>query len=529
MMKRDVAALREHDQNNPVDVLIIGGGIAGAWAAYDAAGRGLSVALVEKNDWAAGTSSSSSKMIHGGLRYLENYEFGLVKHALKERKLLTRICPHQIRGLRFLIPVYKTDPVGRFKLKAGLVLYDMLAGRGQPVPGHTMLSRKAVIEEYPNIEPEGLVGGLTYGDCQEDDARMTLEVVDGAIRRGTAAANHMAATSLLRTGTAVTGATLQDQHNGEQFDVHAKLVINCAGPWGGQLVPSSAEKLRLVKGVHLLLPAMPMDDAMLITSPDDGRVIFVIPWYESTIVGTTDSDYQGDAKDLKVSDDEISYLLKIANRALDLNWQTSDVRGQYAGVRTLYNDPSKSATKASRDWLLTEPEAGVLMPVGGKYTTARDDAVTIINRACELLQHKARTITDKRPLPWAPLGDFEPWFNQMQQQLREVGLDESAALFASRRYGTRAEKLANIIQAKPELAARIVPHAPFTWADILFAARFEMVGSLVDVLRRRMPLMLLAKPSSAILGRAARMLQPYTNWDETRLAQEIAAVEEAYQ
>lgn len=535
-MKRDFAAL-DQATTEEFDVLVIGGGITGAWTAYDATRRGLKVALVEKRDWAYGTSSASSKMIHGGLRYLENYDFSLVRHALQERKLVTQMGPHRIWGNRFLIPVYKTDAVGRPMLKAGLMLYDFLAGKNQPVAAHEMLSRKKTVERYPLMKPEGLVGGFTYGDCQEDDARMALEIVDGANRFGAVTVNHAKVNELHRASGKVIGAEVVDQLTGDKAVVRARLTINATGPWGDELLEGNRSVVRLVKGTHLIMPPLPMDDAMLITSPDDGRVIFVIPWYENTILGTTDDDYQGDAGDVKVTEDEIDYLLGIVNRALGGNgWTHDDVRGRYAGVRTLYDEPGKDASKVSRDWTLCEPEAGVLMPVGGKYTTARYDAGKIVDRAAELLEQTTSlgkpigiTLTDKRNFPWAPGGDFAAWFSAEQKLYVDAGLDAACAKHAARRFGTNGDRLRSILQRRPELATRVHANAPFCLAEIIYAAQYEMAFALDDVLRRRMPLTILARLSDDDLFAYAKLVADVLDWDTTQQEEQVANLKASLQ
>ncbi|MDD9893200.1 MAG: glycerol-3-phosphate dehydrogenase/oxidase [Gammaproteobacteria bacterium] len=495
------------------DVLIIGGGITGAWAAYDAARRGLHVALVEKSDWASGTSSASSKMIHGGLRYLATYEFGLVKHSLEERALLARLAPHLIRPVRFALPIYKTDDVTRLQMKAGLTMYDWFATRKSPAPKHEYLSKKKYAKRYPYIRQEGLVGGFTYGDCQEDDARMTVEIVWGADFTGATCVNHCRATELLREGEKVVGATLRDELTGEETDVYARTVVNAAGPWCESLLPSGGKSrlTRLVKGVHLMMPSLPLQkhgyaDGMLITNPDDGRVVFLIPWYGYTILGTTDSDYEGSPDALGVTVEEEDYLLDIANKALAQvpgakHWQRKDICGSYAGVRTLENAEGKSASKVSREWALTEPLPNMLMPIGGKYTTAREDASFIVDKVVKKLGVEApECTTGKRPFPWAPLAGgaegYKAWEKQAIADLEKAGVEAAIAKTVARRQGNQLPVLLDLIAADASLAERVDPAAPFIKAEAKKAKLYEMAVSDEDVYRRRMPLTLLTAGSS---------------------------------
>jgi len=505
----------------PFDLLVIGGGITGAWTAYDAARRGLKVALVDKGDWGSGTSQSSSKMIHGGLRYLENYEFGLVRHSLGERRLLSRIGPHRVFPVRFAMPSYKTDAVPRWQFKAGLMLYDWLAGSGQPVAKHESLSRKRFAERYPYITDDGLRGGFTYGDCQEDDARFTLEVVAGAQRMGATVINHAPAEELRRAGQRVVGAVVRDRFSGELVDVSAKVTVNAAGPWAEELVPGErANRItRLVKGVHLLMPPLPGPDGLFITNPEDGRVVFMIPWYGRTILGTTDSDYQGNADDLVVTDDEQAYLLRIADRALGHGfWSASDVLGRYSGVRTLRNETEENASKLSREWELDEPLENLLMPIGGKYTSARADAAKIVERVFQRLkQADPGCTTGRRPMPWAPLGDFDAWRKRQCDRGLALGLDAECADWAALRFGVKIRHYHRLLGKRPELATRITPELPFTRAEVLHAVNYEMAQTAQDVLRRRIPLMLFSQQSAAITESCVQLLEQEFDWRDERL------------
>jgi glycerol-3-phosphate dehydrogenase len=519
-MKRNFEKL----ENGPFDLLVIGGGITGAWTAYDAARRGLKVALVEKNDWASGTSMSSSKMIHGGLRYLENYEFGLVRHSLKERKKLAKLAPHAVQAVRFCVPVYKGDSANRTLLKAGFTLYDLLAGRKSPVKGHQRFSRKSFIKNFPHIRSENLLGGFTYGDGQEDDARFTLEVVDGACEWGVAAVNHATASQLLFAGEQVTGAVIQDNLSGKQITVKADVVVNAAGPWAELLMGDKPRShSRLVKGSHLVMPALPVGEGMLITSPVDGRVIFLIPWLGHTILGTTDSDYSGHPDDLEVTDEEVGYLLGLANRALGEDyWQASDICGKYAGVRTLAHEEGKSASKVSREWELTEPKTNLFTPVGGKYTTARDDASSIVDHVANLLNKglKAST-TGTRPFPWAPLcggkEGYPAWAQQRIANAMALGVDKEVADLIPQRHGCFTESLLDVVRQRPELAKRIHPRAPFCWAELLYSVRKEMAQTLDDLLRRRVPLMLLVPQDEMPLEELEAFARHEFGWSETDL------------
>jgi len=486
------------------DLLVIGGGIYGAWTAYDAALRGLKVALVEKNDWACGTSSASSKLIHGGLRYLEHYEFGLVRHALAERRVLSRIAPHLVRPLNFLVPVWKDSRVGRLQLLAGLTLYDFLATGKQPVPRFKSYSRERMARNHPYIAGEGLRGGLRYGDCQEDDARMTLFVAASAQAAGAVCANRVAASELLEHEGRVVGAKLRDEETGASFELHADCVVNAAGPWGRALVGGEASKVKLVKGVHLVMPAIVgCEEAFLLTAPQDGRVFFVIPWYGRTLLGTTESQV-ADAGEAVVRPEEARYLLEAVNALLPgLRWSEADVIASYAGVRTLQDEETATLAAVSREFVITEPRPGLIWPVGGKFTTARCDSEEVVDRVLERLERAPiPALTAKRPLPGAPmeaagLGEFTGWQAEALSALARRGVDDEAAHFLTMRHGTGLSRVQALLDENPDWAARLHAEAPFLVAEAVLALRQEMARSADDVLRRRMPLSLLVRDTGA--------------------------------
>jgi glycerol-3-phosphate dehydrogenase len=491
---RNVAALRSAS----FDVLVIGGGIYGAWTAYDAALRGLSVALIEQTDWGSGTSQSSSKLIHGGLRYLEHFEFSLVRHALAERRVLSQLAPHLVRPLNFVVPVWKGARVGRLQLLAGLTLYDFLATGKQPVPRFKSFSRSLLQATHPYLRADGLKGGLRYGDCQEDDARMTLFVVAAAQAAGAQCANALAAEQLIFEDGHCAGALLRDAETGEHFPLRAGCVVNAAGPWAHALTGDAAPAVELVKGVHLVLPAIPgLTDAFLLTAPEDGRVFFVIPWMGRTLVGTTESAVK-DVRDAVVTDADTRYLLRaLATLMPGLNWTEADVLGSFAGVRTLQAENAQSLSAVSREFAVTAPRPGLVMPIGGKYTTARTDAIEIVDQVlAQLGLPKTASTTHRHALPGAPqeiavLGDFTGWQAEAIGGLMRRGLDEDIAHSLSLRHGTRCARIHALLDENPAWAARLHRDAPFIEAEVILAAREEMARSVDDVVRRRMSLSLL--------------------------------------
>lgn len=507
--------------NQDVDILVIGGGIYGAWTAYSAALKGWSVALVEQGDWASGTSSASSKLIHGGLRYLEHFEFSLVRHALEERRALAELAPHLVDPVRFTVPIYAGDRVGRTKMKAGLTLYDQLAGGGQPTPGHKSFDAKGLLAQLPYLKPEDLKGGFAYGDCQEDDARVTLEVVRAAMQVGCKACNYLQAEPRIHRGR-VSGAHLHDQIDGRDYQIRSRLTVVAAGPWSMQLLGGHGPKAKLIKGVHLMLPPLPEPrTAFLLTAPVDGRVFFVIPWYEQTIVGTTESEFRGNPQAAPILESEVDYLLASTNRALPgLNWTRDSVRGAWVGVRTLLEAEAGSLSAVSREFSVHAPMPGALVPVGGKFTTARRDAEEILAAARRQLGHPPKAASTKIPLPRKPDGDFTRWLARTEKRGQQLGLEARTAYWLAKRYGQDAAQVLDLIEARPELS-RNLGDLPFCRAEAVYAAREEMVVQLQDLVRRRMPLVLMMPPNEAVLVDLAELVGAELGWDAAERRRQV--------
>ncbi len=508
------------------DVLVIGGGIYGAWTAYDAALRGLSVALIERHDWACATSSASSKLIHGGLRYLEHYDFALVRDALVERRRLHRLAPHLVRPLEFVMPVWKGPRAARLMRSAGLTLYDFLGGRGQPVPWHDRYSARGLRQRFPYVDPERLLGGFSYGDCQEDDARMTLTVVAAAQGAGAIVANRLAAESLLEESGAIVGARVHDRLADERFELRARVTVNAAGPWAPQLLGAAAPRVKRVKGIHIVVPAIPDCDSAFLLTAKDGRVFFVIPWYGRTLIGTTEQEVD-DPDRATATDDEVRYLLSGVHNGLPgITWTPDDVLARFAGVRTLQAEEAEDLAAVTREFTVLEPQRGVVMPLGGKFTTARCDAAEIVDHVEQQLG-RARTPsrTARQPLPGAPTTDepFERWQAAMIPLLKQRGVDEACARALTLRHGTRIGRLAELIHEEPRWAARLSPATTLVVAEVILAVRDEMALSLEDVIRRRVPLALLERIEGFRIKELSDLLAPQLTRDSADIAAEFLA------
>jgi len=517
-MKRDFSSLA----GRHFDFLVCGGGIYGAWTAYDAALRGLSVAIVEQGDWAGATSSASSKLIHGGLRYLETYDFKLVRKALAERHRLMSVAPHRVWPLRFGVPVYKDSRVGTLKLKAGLVLYDLLAGCSGSAQAHRRFDREEFTAHFSALDRSGLQGGFTYSDAQTDDARLVLELIAGAMEAGAVCVNYCKLTQFVETDGKVSGAMVEDQLDRSSVQVIAKQFVNTTGQWTAASDPGR-EWCRLTKGVHLVMPSLRIEEALLLTAKSDGRVFFVIPWYGRTVIGTTDTDYQGDHGRISVEPEDIAYLLDAANRYLNMGWSEKDVIGSYAGVRVMKRSDAAHPSAVSRDWELKTTSNGLHYSIGGKLTSAREDAACIVDTVCEQLGIAARCATKDRSFPWAPGNDYSEWLDGVHAQASKLGMDEVFVKWMVRRHGKRAVDVLSTISVDPALAERIVPELPLIYADLLFCARNEMVVHLDDLLRRRMPLLILAKLGESTLRRIAESVAPAMGWDAADISREVAS------
>ncbi len=545
--------------NDRFDLLVVGGGIYGAWIAYDAALRGLRTALVERDDWAAGTSSASSKLIHGGLRYLEYGQLALVRKALAERSRLLRLAPHRVRPLRFHLPVYHDSRAGRIMLELGLSLYDLLAGTRSGAPAHRAYSRDGLLEICPFLRRDGLRAGFAYADASEDDARFTLEIVAGAAAAGAVVVNHAEATGLLADGARVDGATVRDRLDGRACEVRAEVTVAAVGPWLGPLlepVGAPVPSVRMTKGVHLVMPPLPAalrggrgtvgndsvsdlgkelgdDRALLLTARTDKRVFFLIPWYGATLLGTTDTDWRGDARDAAVEPADVAYLLReTALRCPGLRWSRRDVRGCFVGVRTLQGPPpghpaspsGTSASAATREWTLAEPRERLLAPIGGKFTSARVEAALTVDRVAGVLGRPAATsITSERDFPWKPRGDFPEWLAATERVGIALGLDPGCAAASARRHGSRVGGLHRLLEERPGLAARISEHAPFCLAEASYAVTAEMARSLDDVLRRRVPAGILCRLGRKEVARVATLIGPELGWNAARADEEATA------
>jgi glycerol-3-phosphate dehydrogenase len=479
------------------DVLVIGGGINGAAVARDAAMRGLRVALIEKGDFASGTSSKSSKIVHGGVRYLQQGDFRLVRVACRERDLLRRqLAPHLVEPLAFLFPVYRGDPVGLATLGLGMWLYDLLAVF-RNIRAHRMLRAKRLLAVEPGLRQEGLRGAALYYDCFTDDARLTIETILAAHEEGAIVANYVELKAFTKDGERIVGAVLQDSLGGSPIQVRARCVVNVAGPWADQVRrlddPGVTPCLRLTKGAHIIVPRtrLPIVRAVVLLSPRDKRVLFAIPWNEHTLIGTTDTDFDGSLDDVKADEHDIDYLLEAANWFFPAaKLAGGDVVGSYAGLRPLVASANTAdPSSVSREEEIFESPSGLITLGGGKLTTHRLIAVEIVNRVARRLglrreRGKRSSLTASKPLPGGFSKDPEAFVKQVIAE-DGCGLTAAQVEHLARRYGTRTSEILDIVRAHGELSQPVVPGMPDILAEAVHATQAEMALRPEDVLLRR--------------------------------------------
>jgi glycerol-3-phosphate dehydrogenase len=510
------------------DVLVIGGGVVGAGAALDAATRGLSVALVEARDWAAGTSSRSSKLIHGGLRYLEQRDFGLVREALTERGLLlNRIAPHLVRPVPFLLPL-RHRIWERFYIGAGVLLYDTMGG-ARALPRHRHLTKTAASRRAPALRSETFVGAIQYYDAQVDDARFTMALARTAAQYGARVATRTRVTGLLREGGRVTGAVVHDLEDDRSIEVRARQVVAAAGVWTDDIHELAhlrgSVSVRASKGVHLVVPRDRIDLRTGLISRTEKSVLFIIPWGRHWLVGTTDTDWELGRDHPAASRADIDYLLEHANAVLSRPLTDDDIEGVYVGLRPLLSGNADQTTKLSREHVVATPAPGLVVVTGGKYTTYRVMAKDAIDAAVEDLESAddARipaSVTDKVPLLGAE--GFAARWNERVRLARRTGLHQVRVEHLLRRYGSCVDELLELIAADKSLGDPIPGADDYLRVEAVYAASHEGALHLDDVLTRRTRISIETwdRGVSAAPDVAA-LIAPVLGWSEETVQEEI--------
>ena len=509
------------------DILVIGGGVNGVGAALDAASRGLKVALIEAQDIAAGTSSRSSKLIHGGLRYLEQYDFKLVREALHERELMvSTLCPHLVKPVGFLFPLTEKFKE-RTYVGAGLALYDALRGFQRAMPWHKHLSQKQINEIAPSLRHDLVTGAIKYFDAQVDDARHTMSVARTAVRHGAIIATQVSAESLIREGKRVVGVNAIDLASGKKIAIKAGATIMCAGVWSDQLHErfdlTPGYNVTMSKGAHIVVPgsAIKSDAGIIVKTPVS--VLFLIPWGDKWIVGTTDTPYEGDRAEPCATREDVQYILDQANRVLEPKLRAEDIIGVYAGLRPLVaNNKSATTTKLSREHTVDRPAAGFVSIAGGKYTTYRVMAKDVVDRAAiELRRLTQESVTEKLPLVGA-----DGYFALEQQKERiaqESGLEVATITHLLNRHGSLISEILDLLKSQPKLAGKLDANLPYIKAEIVYAASHEGARSVDDVISRRTRLSFEAVNHGVhLVDEIATLIAPVLGWSAKERKESIA-------
>jgi glycerol-3-phosphate dehydrogenase len=514
------------------DVVVIGGGITGAGIARDAALRGLSVALLEADDWASGTSSRSSRLVHGGVRYLEHGHLHLVFESSRERRALLRLAPHLVRPLQFTWPVYRGARVPRWKLVAGLFLYDALA-LFRNVGNHRPLSTAGVLAAEPALRREGLAGGAQYWDAATDDARLTLATVLGAREAGAVTVNHVLVEGIAQRDRRATGVRVRDRLTGHELAIDARVVVNAAGPWSDEVrrldEPDAAGAVRGTKGVHVLVSRSRVGNraALTLVAPQDGRVMFALPAGSAgdfAMIGTTDTRTNEHPAGVRASSDDVAYLLGAANHFFpEARLTSADVTSAWAGIRPLASGGwsgrrgtgagTDAAASASREHAIATSPTGVISITGGKLTTYRAMAAEVVD-AVQSALGVARTGagTLVHPLPGGAMPSLSA---ELSDAARATG-DEAVATRLVRAFGTRWREVWALAERDGTLAERVVPGRPYLLAELRWAMREEEASTLADLLVRRTHVAF----ETPDAGRAAaRAIAPVLGFDERAVAE----------
>lgn len=516
------------------DVLVIGGGITGAFIAWDAALRGLRVALIDKGDFGAATSAATSKLIHGGLRYLKTLEVGLVRESLQERRIMEIIAPHLVSPLPFVFPAYGWGMRGMPAAVSAMVFYDTLSydrkwinDDDKKIPGHEKFSAEQIISMEPILDPVELKGGVVYYDCQmHNPERLTLEPILSASEYGADVANYASAVDIILEGDRVAAARVMDNLTGAEFDIRASVTVNAAGPWAdlilGKVRGRRHKGLIRSKGIHIITRPLHRDRAMVLQTKT-GRHFFIIPWRGCSLIGTTDVVYKGHPDDFRVTRSDIDDFLEEINATVPASRLTrDDVRFQYGGLRPIVEKETSVEVEvydASRKYELYDHEAvegikGLVSAIGGKYTTSRNMARQVVDML--LLKLGKSTVacqTHTTPLYGGEMGRYASFVERAKRR-KPSGLSDDAMENLCRNYGSRHEDVLKAAEKKQHLNA-VCGAFPDIWAEVIHAMRREMAVSLSDVLFRRTGLCTLGNPGTDVMEEVADVMAKELKWKKS--------------
>ena len=522
------AAIEALAGGDELDILVVGGGVTGVGCALDAVTRGLRTGLVEQRDFASGTSSRSSKLIHGGLRYLEMFDFRLVAEALKERGLLlTRLAPHLVRPVPFLYPLTKAV-VERPYVEAGLTMYDTMARASKHsagLPWHKHLTRRQALRLAPALKSTALVGAVQYYDAKVDDARHTMEIARTAATYGAHVASRVAVVGFLRQGERVTGVRALDKETGREFEIHARQVVNATGVWTDQTQAMVGERgqfhVRASKGIHLVVPRDRFHSTTGIILRTEKSVLFVIPWGRHWIIGTTDTDWALDLAHPAATSADIEYILGHVNRILATELTQADVEGVYAGLRPLLSGESDQTSKLSREHIVAHPTPGLVVIAGGKYTTYRVMAMDAIDEAARALGGDVPSSTTEN-IPMVGAVGYHAMWNRRKSLAADSGLHVERIEKMLMRHGVLITEILDLIAADRTLGEPLPGGEDYLKAEIVYAASHEGALHLDDVLARRTRLSIESFDRALTASRpAAELIAPVLGWSAADVDNEV--------
>ena len=535
----------ENYQGKEFDLIVIGGGITGATVAYEAASRGLSVALIEKSDFGSATSAATSKLIHGGLRYLSTYEFALVRESLKERRVLTNIAPNFIHPASFLFTTYKNDKVSNLMMKIGMLLYELFSfdknrlwDSSKEMPHHKSVSSEDISKMFPNALTDGLLGGQMYYDCtSHSPERFTLAFIKSAVKYGASVANYTKVDDFIVKETTkmktITGVRVTDSLSDKKYNINGKLVINCAGPWADILLDKVKDKtgnqeLRRSEGIHFITKKL-VNKHIFSGSTKSGKHFFLIPYRNHTLIGTTDKEFVGKPDDYKVTKKAIIELLDDVNQSFGNKEKIKydDILYTYGGLRPLVEDQTEDVYNSSRKYDITGEKKngieGLITVEGGKFTTSRMLAEKAINKAIKILRlPKKKSISKDNYLFACKIDNFGEFITKKQKQYNEF-LPEQIE-YLTKRYGTEIDELFAIANENDTYKNPLNKDGE-NLAQVIFAIRNEMALSLPDIMIRRTGIGQLGHPGKETLNKVAKLAAKELNWDDKKLNSEIDKME----
>ncbi|EFK08060.1 FAD dependent oxidoreductase [delta proteobacterium NaphS2] len=528
----------EHIKEETFDVIVIGGGITGAAIAYEAASRGLSVVLFEKGDFSEATSAASSKLIHGGLRYLNNLEYRLVWESLRERRNMSNIAPNFVYPFPMLLPHYRSSrKSNKWLIKIGLVQYDLLAAgrkntwdKSKSIPGHKAISAEQALRLQPIISKEGLTGASIFYDCISIcPERLAFTFMKTALHYGARAANHARVTAFLQRNHRIYGVRVRDEIEKREIEVQAKLTINCAGPWADNVLSQLLEDKKIAhlqrsEGIHVITRQVTKENSVVSAFTPGGRHCFLIPWRGHTLIGTTDNPYKGHPDDYRVTRKSILELLQTVNTTFEgLNIAHDDILHTYGGLRPLLKSGKYETYRASRRYEIHDNAAegidGLLTVEGGKWTTSRGLAEKVVDR---LKEKTGRTIgpsiSDRQYLKGCRIPDLDDFLNRIRKEYRDF--PENTLDCLGRLYGQDCKRVLETARSQPLLARQLNSDGELL-AQVVYGVRHEMALTLKDIVLRRTGIGTLGNPGENILFQVARIMAQELNWNEKKIMKEV--------